>query len=206
MTRLDALLAGEGPVIIDGATGTECERRGVPVLANAWSVGGARTHPDVIREANSDHIAAGAEVIIANTFPIHRHVHAAGRPVWVGLTSGRYGVPPTDDTVARLRDGETLSDAIAALDGYDAGAPLEGGAGDRRVLRAPEPSTRGRRGRRCEGRVGVLARSGGLRRGPAPHRAAPRTTRRRWLPTSATRRRCAAGLPGSRPRRPAAAR
>lgn len=75
MTRLRA---GE-LVIMDGATGTECERRGVPQLDDAWNGGAALSHPDIVREVHADYLAAGAEVIIANTFATHKHVlEAAG--------------------------------------------------------------------------------------------------------------------------------
>lgn len=47
-------------ILLDGGTGTELERRGVPVVADAWSGGGAMTHPDVVRQVHADYIAAGA--------------------------------------------------------------------------------------------------------------------------------------------------
>ena len=37
-------------ILIDGATGTEIERRGVPMVDNAWNGGGALTHPDIVRQ------------------------------------------------------------------------------------------------------------------------------------------------------------
>jgi len=82
MTRVHDLVArinaGE-TVLIDGATGTECERRGVPQLDNAWDGGAALSHPDVVRGVHSGYIAAGARAIIANTFATHKHaLDAAG--------------------------------------------------------------------------------------------------------------------------------
>ena len=59
-------------VIIDGPMGTELEARGVPMNAQAWSGAALLSHPEVVRAAHADYIAAGAEVIITNTF-------AAGR-------------------------------------------------------------------------------------------------------------------------------
>lgn len=61
-----------GRILIDGATGTEVERRGVPQLDNAWNGGGALTHPDTVREIHEDYIRAGANIVIANTFATHR--------------------------------------------------------------------------------------------------------------------------------------
>ena len=74
MDRYKALLerinAGEC-ILIDGATGTEIERRGVPQLDNAWNGGGALSHPDVLRGVHEDYLRLGAEVIISNNFATH---------------------------------------------------------------------------------------------------------------------------------------
>jgi len=64
MARIEA---GE-QIIIDGATGTELERRGVPQLDNAWNGGGALSHPDILKQIHKEYIRAGAEIIISNTF------------------------------------------------------------------------------------------------------------------------------------------
>ena len=55
-------------VIIDGGTGTEIPRRGVPLCPDTWSGRANLTHPDVIRQIHEDYIRVGAEVIITNTF------------------------------------------------------------------------------------------------------------------------------------------
>jgi S-methylmethionine-dependent homocysteine/selenocysteine methylase len=68
--RLDA---GE-VVILDGAMGTELQRRGVPMDDVAWDAAALATHPDLVREVHEDYIEAGAEVIITNTFATARHV------------------------------------------------------------------------------------------------------------------------------------
>ena len=75
MSRYEKLMsriaAGER-ILIDGATGTEIERRGVPQLENAWNGGGALSHPDVLRTVHEDYIREGAEIVISNTFATHR--------------------------------------------------------------------------------------------------------------------------------------
>ena len=68
--RLDA---GE-VVILDGAMGTELQRRGVPMDDVAWDAAALATHPDLVREVHEDYIEAGADVIITNTFATARHV------------------------------------------------------------------------------------------------------------------------------------
>lgn len=60
-------------ILIDGATGTECERRGVPQVMNIWNSGAALSHPDIVRSIHEDYIDCGAEIIITNTFSSSRH-------------------------------------------------------------------------------------------------------------------------------------
>jgi S-methylmethionine-dependent homocysteine/selenocysteine methylase len=55
-------------VLIDGATGTELQRRGVPMDKIAWSGAAVLSHPDTVRETHEDYIRAGAKVVITNTF------------------------------------------------------------------------------------------------------------------------------------------
>ena len=66
-------------VVLDGGTGTELERRGVPMSMAAWSGLAVHSHPEVVRQVHEDYIEAGAEVIIANTFGTTRFLlEAAG--------------------------------------------------------------------------------------------------------------------------------
>ena len=51
---IDRIGAGE-KILIDGATGTEIEHRGVPQLENAWNGGGALSHPDIVRQVHALH-------------------------------------------------------------------------------------------------------------------------------------------------------
>ncbi|MDH3740719.1 MAG: homocysteine S-methyltransferase family protein [Hyphomicrobiales bacterium] len=69
---MNRIAAGER-IMIDGATGTEIERRGVPQLDNAWNGGGALSHPDIVRQVHEDYLREGAEIIISNTFATSRH-------------------------------------------------------------------------------------------------------------------------------------
>ena len=64
-TLMNRIEAGE-QVFIDGATGTEIERRGVPQLKNAWNGGGALSHPEILRGVHEDYIRAGADIVICN--------------------------------------------------------------------------------------------------------------------------------------------
>lgn len=70
---LDAKLAAGKIIVIDGATGTELEARGVPMDEKVWSGVALKSHADTVRETHADYIRAGAEVIITNTFSCGRH-------------------------------------------------------------------------------------------------------------------------------------
>jgi len=66
---------GRGEVIIlDGATGTELQRRGVPMHGFAWSAAALDTQPETVRAVHEDYIRAGADAIITNTYSTARHV------------------------------------------------------------------------------------------------------------------------------------
>tara|TARA_Y100000741_G_C18247165_1_gene555934 strand:+ start:377 stop:1270 length:894 start_codon:yes stop_codon:yes gene_type:complete len=76
MDRYNNLMnrAQEGEcILIDGATGTEVERRGVPKLDNAWNGGGALSHPEIVKQIHKDYIQLGAEIVISNTFATTKH-------------------------------------------------------------------------------------------------------------------------------------
>ena len=60
-------------VLLDGGTGTELERRGVPMNERGWCGDATLGHSQVLREIHEDYIRAGAEVIITNTFATARH-------------------------------------------------------------------------------------------------------------------------------------
>jgi S-methylmethionine-dependent homocysteine/selenocysteine methylase len=70
-STFDAVLgprtAGE-VVILDGAMGTELERRGVPMDAAAWCGLANLTAIEQVRAIHDENIAAGADVITTNTF------------------------------------------------------------------------------------------------------------------------------------------
>lgn len=113
MTGLERLIsrvqAGQ-TVLIDGATGTECERRGVPMLDGAWNGGAALSHPQVVLDVHSDYIAAGAEVIIANTFATHRHVLETAGVAADFVAYNRRGVA----LALQARDSLQASDVVVA--------------------------------------------------------------------------------------------
>lgn len=61
-------------ILIDGATGTECLRRGAPELANGWSGGAVLSNPEIVRQVHSEYIALGVDLIASNTFSSGKNV------------------------------------------------------------------------------------------------------------------------------------
>lgn len=61
-------------VLLDGATGTELQRRGVPMEPTAWCGAGTVEGRTILEAVHRDYIAAGAGVITANTFATSRMV------------------------------------------------------------------------------------------------------------------------------------
>ena len=61
-------------VILDGANGSELEKRGAEMDRAGWCGPASITHPKTLENIHKDYIAAGAEVITTNTFSSARHV------------------------------------------------------------------------------------------------------------------------------------
>lgn len=59
------------PLLLDGPTGTELQRRGVETNVPQWSAAALVTAPDVVRAIHRDYVEAGAEILTANTFRTH---------------------------------------------------------------------------------------------------------------------------------------
>jgi len=68
MSQLRERLARGEIVLLDGATGTELERRGATMSGGAWCALATETDPDILMSVHEDYIRAGADVITANTF------------------------------------------------------------------------------------------------------------------------------------------
>ena len=73
MEQLSQRISQGDVIILDGGTGTELDRRGVPMHGLAWCAAALRTHPAVVRQVHEDYIRAGADVVITNTFASARH-------------------------------------------------------------------------------------------------------------------------------------
>jgi S-methylmethionine-dependent homocysteine/selenocysteine methylase len=68
-----------GLLVLDGAMGTELERRGGRFPLPLWSAGALVSAPDVVETIHREYVAAGADILVANTFRTNpRTLRAAG--------------------------------------------------------------------------------------------------------------------------------
>ena len=62
------VLAKHPPLLLDGATGTELERLGIPSHQPLWSCNALLEAPEAVEDVHASHARAGADLIVANTF------------------------------------------------------------------------------------------------------------------------------------------
>ncbi|HEY5657419.1 MAG TPA: homocysteine S-methyltransferase family protein [Myxococcota bacterium] len=77
-TDLAGRLASGVPLLLDGATGTELERRGAVTTLPLWSAPALRDQPDLVEAIHADYVAAGADALTANTFRTQHRTLARG--------------------------------------------------------------------------------------------------------------------------------
>tara|TARA_B100000676_G_C18091803_1_gene860618 strand:+ start:4792 stop:5712 length:921 start_codon:yes stop_codon:yes gene_type:complete len=74
MTELRQHVADGDILLLDGATGTELERRGATMSGGAWCALATETDPDILQALHEDYIRVGADVVTANSFSNARHM------------------------------------------------------------------------------------------------------------------------------------
>jgi S-methylmethionine-dependent homocysteine/selenocysteine methylase len=70
--RFRERLSAGSPLLLDAATGTELQRRGADTRLPLWSARALVESPELVSAIHQDEVAAGAEVLTANTFRTHR--------------------------------------------------------------------------------------------------------------------------------------
>lgn len=127
MSRRDILsrLAGGERLLLDGATGSELQRRGVsvskgatPERLGAWSATAMGDAPEVVREIHEDYLRAGADIITTNSFSTNRV-----RLKFVGLAHKMEAYTRLSAEIAREARDRLNPEAYVA--GSVAPAPLE---------------------------------------------------------------------------------
>lgn len=69
-----AAFPDNGVLILDGGTGSELRRRGLPLSTECWSAVANIGHRELLTAIHRDYIAAGADIVTANTFGASRFV------------------------------------------------------------------------------------------------------------------------------------
>ncbi len=94
----------QGPALcLDGATGTELERRGHAAGLPLWSTHALLDAPEVLAEIHADYARAGAEILTANTFRTQRRTLERGAAERPGL--GERDADLTAQAVSLARRG-----------------------------------------------------------------------------------------------------
>ncbi|MFQ5873952.1 MAG: homocysteine S-methyltransferase family protein [Dehalococcoidia bacterium] len=65
---INSKLASGEVVFLDGAIGSESERRGVGMSFGTWCGTANTTHPEVVTAVHQDYVEAGADIVTANTY------------------------------------------------------------------------------------------------------------------------------------------
>jgi len=71
---IDKKISHNQIIILDGATGTELEKRGVAMNSSAWSAEAVLTSPETVQAVHEDYIRAGADIITCNSFSLAKHM------------------------------------------------------------------------------------------------------------------------------------
>ncbi len=81
MSPLQEFLSSQHPLILDGAMGTELQRRGVDTGLPLWSANALIVHPETVLQIHKEYIDAGASIITTATFRTTRRTfRRAGLP------------------------------------------------------------------------------------------------------------------------------
>ena len=111
------------PCVLDGATGTELERRGYPTGLPLWSAAALWDHPGVVSEIHADYARAGVDFLTANTFRTQRRTLAragrgadAARLTRLAVTLAVEGANAVPTPPAVLGSAPTLEDCYRPQD------------------------------------------------------------------------------------------
>jgi methionine synthase I (cobalamin-dependent) len=138
-TLIDELIA-DGPVLLDGAWGTELQARGLGAgeVADLWNL----RHPDRVEEVARAYVEAGSGIILTNTFRANRialqrygeeehvaEINRAGAEISCRAAAGRAKVFASIGPSGKLlMTGDVDAAALAAAFAEQARALADGGA------------------------------------------------------------------------------
>lgn len=123
-------------IVIDGATGTELERRGVQMHEKAWCAMATVTAPDVLRAIHEDYIRAGSRIVTANTYSTNRNMLDPA-----GLGDRFEELNRTALAIAlEAREGCGAGDRVVVAGSMSHQMPVIGGADQRDPAGLPAPA------------------------------------------------------------------
>jgi 5-methyltetrahydrofolate--homocysteine methyltransferase len=104
-------LLRSGSMLLDAAMGTALMSRGLTGRAPEWNL----SHPELVRDVHAAHVAAGAELVLTNTF-VGASAEEAAAAIHLARASGaRYvggslwaGLPDLATQIARLADTDSI--------------------------------------------------------------------------------------------------
>jgi S-methylmethionine-dependent homocysteine/selenocysteine methylase len=115
--RLAARLARGETLLLEGATGTELQRRGIPATLPLWSAQALIDRPSVVRQIHEEYVAAGVDIITANSFRTTRRVvHKAGLRDQEAVTLTRQAVALAAGAAATSDHAVLVAGSIAPLE------------------------------------------------------------------------------------------
>jgi S-methylmethionine-dependent homocysteine/selenocysteine methylase len=121
-------------IILDGGTGTLIQVLGAPMDDETWGADANLSHPEIVREAHRQYLAAGAEVLIANTY--------ATSPLLFNAI-GRDGDVPLIDAAAVRSAREASGGAVPVAGSFSVMRPGIPGSDRSEMLREwPESEAR----------------------------------------------------------------
>ena len=85
--RLSQLLAKRKVLILDGAMGTELERRGHDIRHPLWSGKILRDNPDEVKQVHQAYLSAGADIILTASYQIGNDPHLLEQSVLVAQSA-----------------------------------------------------------------------------------------------------------------------
>lgn len=110
-------LVDRGYLLLDGPTGTELVRRGHAPEPHLWTARAARRAPELLLAVHRDYLAAGAELLTANTFRASSHqAEKAGLPLAAARALARESVALARQAIAEAGGQRWLLGSLGPLE------------------------------------------------------------------------------------------
>ena len=139
IARIEREIAEGAVILLDGATGSELERRGAAMHSEAWAALATFEAPELLRSVHEDYIRAGSRVVTANTFANNRIMLG---PAGLGERSVEL-TRRAVEIALEARDRLGASDTVAVAGSMSHMIPFPAGTERRDPDRLPAPKVAG---------------------------------------------------------------